>query len=942
MEETMENISENTSTEQTPEDIIVSKIQGQFNEEKWTRMTAKDVSISRFKILDDIYAEAKEAGKLNHLINLSQTQLSEYPETVSAPYFIGMHGLSVNSPEEIVHLKNLLDSFQDHAKWAVVDYLSEKMLKVTENRTILRARATALEKLGKTKETTEIYEKLARLDKKNPDIALRYADAIAGEDPQKAVQFYKQAAEAFVKSHKYDKLKTVWTKLIQFSPEDFNFYRKIERILSGYRQKELISELYTQLAQHFIKSGDNEQIIQLSRKILEYNPNFTKYRNELIKAYREKYKEHSLLERFLELSGLVAPKKGSDHSDPDAFKKSLITAIQNFETNIVFDSRNYVFHRSWGVGKVREITNEKFVVDFSNKESHTMDIQLALKSLKPLKEDHFWVYKYERMDELKSLLQEDIVSFFKILIQSFGNSISVNDIKSEIAGTFIPAGDWTKWWAKTRQIILKDSMLHVSSRKKDVIELQETPVSSAERETEKFQNAIGFDDKLDVLLTALKDPENNEEAIEYMLPYFSDSLKALEVEVAVQALLAQRKAGELLSQDEEDTSDNATVAEIKQKVQKLPVGRLIEIFRSFKSQELKKEFIVWIQEIYSEWAAVFSELLLDTPIKHHKVMLSSLVEAGKAEHIHELVNKVRRDAKDNLEVFLWIVKNLISGGLEGKDLLNENLLMTFFRQLKTIQKKELKGNKFKNAAADILFGNTSEDLLESIASLTPDSTRKIAGLLKDVHFLPVDSVNKFIAALIKINPDAFEQEETTGEDVRKENVLDLIRGSDKILTSVDGLDKKKKDLEYILSVEMPANSEEIGLAQEKGDLRENAEYKAAMEHQAILQAQVVRLETEIKNSVILTGDMIDENTVLPGTKVRLKDTTAGDVFVYTIMDQWDADVDKGIISFRSPLGQSLLNHKVGETAVFQSGGKQEMKLEILSIRKAVNKSGSLV
>ena len=186
---------EQTQSDQQPAqaNTIEAKIQSQFNEEKWTRVSAKDIGISRFKILEGLLEEVNKENKVEDLKQMALENLEEYDSSVSSRYFLGMIALQNNSPEDYRYLTQLLDKFQENTKWAVVDYLSEKMLETTENRTILRARAQALEKLGKGKEAIPVLEKLARLDRKNPEVALQYAEAVAEEDLDKSIQFYKQA-----------------------------------------------------------------------------------------------------------------------------------------------------------------------------------------------------------------------------------------------------------------------------------------------------------------------------------------------------------------------------------------------------------------------------------------------------------------------------------------------------------------------------------------------------------------------------------------------------------------------------------------------------------------------------------------------------------------------------------------------------------------------------
>ena len=147
---------------------IEQRIQNQFNEEKWTRISVKDVSISRFKMLESILEAALEKQKRTELSKMAKDHLENYEPSLSARYFLGMLAMKENSPDNLHYLKSLLDQFQELSKWAVVNYLADKMMERGENRTILKAKAIALEKLGKVKEAIPVLEKLAHLDRKDP------------------------------------------------------------------------------------------------------------------------------------------------------------------------------------------------------------------------------------------------------------------------------------------------------------------------------------------------------------------------------------------------------------------------------------------------------------------------------------------------------------------------------------------------------------------------------------------------------------------------------------------------------------------------------------------------------------------------------------------------------------------------------------------------------
>ena len=527
---------------------IDSKIHGQFNEEKWTRISAKDVSISRFKLLESILNEAIQSDKAHVLKEAAKEHLNGYETSLSARYFLGMLALKNNSPEDLHYLKQLLDQFQELSKWAVVDYLCDKMLEQSDNRAVLRAKSNALEKLGKAKEAIPTLEKLAQIDRRNPDIAFRYADAIISEDIDKGIQFYKQAAEIYAKNLQFDKLKICWSRIVDLVPQDFSFFRKIERILSGHRQKEILADLYTQLVHFYIKQKDMDVIISLCKKILECNPNYSRFKNELLKAYREKFKDHSLLEDFIKYSGLLNN------------RKTIINSIQNFEINIVFDKDNYVYHRSWGVGKITSINTEEMVIDFKDKQAHKMNIQMALKSLKPLTEDHFLAIQYEQPQQLKDYFQNDIIKFFKVLLSSFGNNISLGALKPIICERYISEKDWSKWWSKTRSEILRDNLIGVSPQRKDIIELRESPITQSEKYIEKFQGAINFEEKVAIATEAQKDNHDMTDFMEYTIPFFKETLKSIDPENRIQSVMILEMIGDYLKEEDRFIEDSSKIS----------------------------------------------------------------------------------------------------------------------------------------------------------------------------------------------------------------------------------------------------------------------------------------------------------------------------------------------------------------------------------------------
>jgi transcription elongation factor GreA len=125
-------------------------------------------------------------------------------------------------------------------------------------------------------------------------------------------------------------------------------------------------------------------------------------------------------------------------------------------------------------------------------------------------------------------------------------------------------------------------------------------------------------------------------------------------------------------------------------------------------------------------------------------------------------------------------------------------------------------------------------------------------------------------------------------------------------------EEKQRELAHIVDVEIPLNSKEIGFAISLGDLRENAEYKAAKEKQDLLNTTAAKLKDEIERAQLFDPATVNLSRVSFGTKALLVNGSNGESEAYTILGPWESDPDNRIISYLSPLGGALLNKKPGE------------------------------
>ncbi|MGI9242720.1 MAG: GreA/GreB family elongation factor, partial [Verrucomicrobiales bacterium] len=227
------------------------------------------------------------------------------------------------------------------------------------------------------------------------------------------------------------------------------------------------------------------------------------------------------------------------------------------------------------------------------------------------------------------------------------------------------------------------------------------------------------------------------------------------------------------------------------------------------------------------------------------------------------------------------------------------------------------------------------DLLSSDKDLIPDllaeaDVNQVRNFARRVKSSPVfEELNRgsLLAKVIKLYPDV--QELVSGKEDGKETEPQKMEG---LVVSWESLKARQEALEHLIHKEIPDNSKEIQIAREYGDLKENAEYKAAKEMQAVLMRRQAEMEGELSGARGTDFAGADTSSVSIGTKVEFAEVGGGDGESYTILGAWDTDTNKGIISYLSAAGMALLGKSVGDEVALptEDGGSREVKISEIS------------
>jgi transcription elongation factor GreA len=145
-----------------------------------------------------------------------------------------------------------------------------------------------------------------------------------------------------------------------------------------------------------------------------------------------------------------------------------------------------------------------------------------------------------------------------------------------------------------------------------------------------------------------------------------------------------------------------------------------------------------------------------------------------------------------------------------------------------------------------------------------------------------------------------------------------------------GLEKLKKDLEHLKTVERLEVANLIGEAKSFGDLSENSEYDAAKAKEAQLEAKIYDIQEKLKNYVLINENSLDTSRVNVGCSITLFDEEFEEEVIYRIMGSTESDPLNGFISNESPIGKALIGRKKGDVIDVQTPGGV-VKFKILKI-----------
>jgi transcription elongation factor GreA len=895
---------------------ILKNVQEMLNEEKWTRATLSNYSTGQFKELDLTLKEAREEKLYDDLKTLCDDHLVHTKNSIIALYFSGMISLSRQLIDDAV-LVNLVTIFVDNHKWGIVRYLCDRILDYGESKFALRTLAECYKNENEEGEILGIWIRLVKVDYEEADIAKALAEHYEKlADIETAVDYYKKALHRYISKQLFTNVREIWAKLLEYCPEDIDLFLHVEKRIAKNISEEksvlLLEDVYASCK----KRGDLDTAINILKMIFQYDERDSLARREIVECFRGKYAGHSQLEECIRISNLTQN------------WRNVREAITDFEKHISFDKGSFVFHRSWGVGRIASIQGDEIIIDFAKKRGHSMALKMAIDALQTLPKNHIWVLKATlKKEKLHERVKNEHSWALKTVIKSFGNCCDMKRIKAELVPSVLSAGEWVSWSARAKEILKSDPGFGVSPGNIDLFTVRDRPISVEEKLYNEFKAEKNFFGRVATIraYVSRSEVELDSEFFNEMFEYFTKYLRA-----------GQGAAGSPIN--ENLVASYLLVKELSESHPSLAHGINLDfnalfdrlddvpqVFLSIKDAGLRESFLKQIRNFVNSWTDIYVKLFPYTLLPS---IISSLEKDGQEDKLAALVRGCFENYREYREAAVWFYKNSRNAPWFEKAGIGQEKIIIILIYILDISYRDIDlhrnttdNRKINKQVYALLF---KDGLLESfIREADEDTILRVYTLIEDVKDLdPADKLN--LRSLIQdMHPDI----KLSGELERK-----VSRG---LIVTAAMYEEKQRQLTHIMDEEVPANSKEIAFALSLGDLRENAEYKAAKEKQEILNSTVAKLKEEIERAQIFDPATVSTGRVSFGTKVILLNGISGAEETYTILGPWESDPENKIISYLSPLGGAILNKKAGDTFTFSRAGEERIFYTVQEISNAL-------
>lgn len=560
----------------------------------------------------------------------------------------------------------------------------------------------------------------------------------------------------------------------------------------------------------------------------------------------------------------------------------------------------YCFHKSWGVGRVAEwkLDEDQVIIDFEDKKAHPLKVEFAAKSLEPVLDTHILARRHADPESLKKLAREDKPALVRAVLESYKGSMSLDAFEAVVKPKIVTEGAFKSWWESCKKELRSRPEFIVPAKRNLPLELRGGDLSPADALLSDFRKARDLKGKGKALDAITRELElfQEQSVLESVIREADDTatqnLRLRPVE-ALDLILSRDELRDKVKALHDDVSPalaKAIAAEgprLAECVGSLAVSRQRRVFDALvdATGDAGVESLLPLmnrlsQRSLGELAAVLKEKGYDGPF--NKFLLTGITQRSLSSEVLVWLGKERKGA--GAAVFTLELSKAMLSAIE-RDHFDE-------------------ANRKANRINDFLLAD--KEVIKDFLAL--GGVAQARNFARQVMLSPgIDEMGKrsLLARFIRLHPELEDIINERGNEKQEEQ-------EETLLVSWTSLTEKRKTYDHLIQVEIPKNIEDISIAREYGDLRENFEFKSAKEYSLVLSRRRFDMERDLNRAKGTDFSDASDALVSVGTVVTYVDLESGREETFTILGAWDTKIEENIISYLSVSAQALLNRSVGD------------------------------
>ncbi|MEM1283556.1 MAG: GreA/GreB family elongation factor [Chlamydiota bacterium] len=583
-------------------------------------------------------------------------------------------------------------------------------------------------------------------------------------------------------------------------------------------------------------------------------------------------------------------------------------AISNYLLLMHMAVGKCVFHTGgWGTGEIVEISRlrEQLALEFEYLAGRKhLTFQNAFKTLIPLPDDNFLARRFVSPDDLEAEAKKDPVGVIKTVLRDMG-SLTAAEIKEELCELVIPEKDWTRWWQNARAKLKKDTLIETPSNLKAPFVLRSEELSHEEQLHQEIHSANDISQIIQTTYNYVRDFPNMlrkddvktsiRTKISNLLQ--EDGLKPhqeLQVYIFLENLLDHHYEGGKTVKEIISLSDN-----------------IENLICSIDIIAFKKRAMVAVREFRDDWQERFLSFLIKIQQSQLRdYLLKELSQGESKEKLHSLIDDLLHHPIKSPETFVWYFQKVNAKGNDALPFSDKEGRYRFYESFLVLLHKIENNPDYRDLTKkmhQIITGKRYQSVRNIFDGSTLVFVKEFLLLASKCHTFSSHD-HKILLSLAQVVFPELAPSKKTEDRLQLDGRI--------VWTTEDGYRKTQERAQHIGTVEIVENAKEVEAARALGDLRENSEYKFAVERRRQLQGELKRLSDELNRARVITDQDVSLSEIGIGNVVTVSSEN-GEKSAYTILGPWDADPENFILSFQSKLAQSLIGRKVNDKFTFR-------------------------